>query len=97
MGAGQGESNMLILKVLSGLAAAALVAAAVISLPGFSPEVEARTPPASVKGDRLDIRPVGQDCSQQTWPYYEGNCLRDRNHSGQRRQVRLIAPDRMNP
>jgi hypothetical protein len=86
---------MLMLKVLSGFAAAALVAAAVIALPGFSPEVEARTPPPSVKGDRLDIRSVGPNCSLQAWPYYEANCLRDRA-DGQGRQVRLIMLDQIN-
>ncbi len=87
---------MLMLKVLSGLAAAALVAAAVISLPGFSPEVEARTPPPAIKGDRLDVRPVGQECSLQAWPYYEANCLRDHSRAdGHGRQVRLITTDRI--
>jgi hypothetical protein len=89
--------DMLMLKVVSGFAAAALVAAAVIALPGFSPEVEARTPPPSIKGDRLDIRSVGQDCSLQAWPYYEADCLRDRSRAdGHGRQVRLIAIDQIN-
>jgi hypothetical protein len=73
-----------------------LGAAAVLTLPGFSPEVEAGTPAPVVKGDRLDIRPLGAACSQQAWPYYEANCLRDRKQAtGQVRQVRLITTDRL--
>ena len=86
---------MLIFKLLSGIAAAAFGAALVVSLPGFSPEVEARTPPPMVKGDRLDIRPVGPTCSEQAWPYYEANCLRDLNRpDGQGRTVRMVTTDR---
>ncbi len=73
-----GVAIMMIYKVLSAIGAAAMGAALVVSLPGFSPEVEARTPPpASVKSDRLDIRPLGTDCAQQAWPYYDVNCMRD--------------------
>jgi hypothetical protein len=32
--------------------------------------------PASVKGDRLDAKPFGTACSQESWPYYEARCLR---------------------
>lgn len=86
---------MLNLKVLSAFAAAALGAALLLAMPGFSPEVEARTPPAAVKSDRLDIRPVaGPDC-QQAWPYYEASCLRDPQHAGQSgRHVRIVSTDR---
>ena len=87
---------MLIYKALSAIAAIALGAAVVLALPGFSPEVEARTPPAVVKGDRLDHRPVGQACTRQAWPYYEANCLRNTNRpDGQARPVRVILTTRM--
>jgi hypothetical protein len=49
-----------------------------------------------VKSDRLDLRPVGADCSPQAWPYYEANCLRDsRQVSRQAKPVRLISIDRI--
>jgi hypothetical protein len=87
---------MLIYKILSGIVAVAIGAAIMLALPGFSPEVEARTPQAAVKGDRLDIRPLGQACAPQAWPYYEANCLRDRSQpQGQARTVRLITTDRI--
>ena len=72
-----------------------LGAAMVFALTGFSPEAGAGTPPKVVKGDRLDFRPIGSDCSQQAWPYFETNCLRDRTQlRGQARQVRMVSTDR---
>jgi hypothetical protein len=86
---------MFMYRVLSAIAAVALGAAAVLALPGFSPEVEARTPPPAVKSDRLDVRSTGQDCSRQAWPYYETSCIRDRSQpNGQARVVRVISTDR---
>jgi hypothetical protein len=87
---------MLIFKVLSALAAAAMGAAMVLALPGFSPQVEAGTPPTVAKSDRLEIRPIGTACSQQAWPYFETGCLRDRTQAGgQVRPVRLVTTDRL--
>ncbi len=64
------------IKALSAIAFAALIATALTILPGFAPTVEASVPQALAKGDRLDIRPVGKDCSQQAWPNFEASCLR---------------------
>ncbi|HEY0331116.1 MAG TPA: hypothetical protein VGC77_18705 [Rhodopseudomonas sp.] len=64
------------IKALSAVAIAAFVAAALTLLPGFAPQVEASVPVALAKSDRLDIRPVGRDCSQQAWPNFEASCLR---------------------
>ena len=87
---------MLTYKVISAVAAMALGAAVVLALPGFSPEADASTPPKVVKSDRLDLRPVGADCSPQAWPYYEADCLRDRRQvSRQPKPVRLITTDRI--
>jgi hypothetical protein len=87
---------MLIFKAISAVAAAALGAAIVLALPGFSPEVEAGTPAPIVKSDRLDIAMAAPTCSEQAWPYYQANCLRDRNRSsGQARTVRLVTTDRV--
>ena len=52
---------MFIYKALSAVAAAAFGAAIVLAIPGFSPEVEARTPAPVVKSDRLDIQPARPD------------------------------------
>jgi hypothetical protein len=83
------------IKALTAVAIAAFVAAALTVLPGFAPQVEASVPHALAKGDRLDIRPVGPDCSQQTWPHIEASCLRV---AGSRttpiREARLVTADR---
>jgi hypothetical protein len=86
---------MLTYKILPAVAVMAIGAAAVLAIPGFSPEADASTPAKVVKGDRLDIRPIGKDCTQQAWPYYETGCLRDRKQSaGQARPVRVVTTDR---
>jgi hypothetical protein len=56
------------IRALSAIAVATFVAAALTVLPGFSPQVEASQPQPLAKADRLDIRLVGKDCSQQAWP-----------------------------
>lgn len=74
----------------------AVGAAVVLALPGFSPVADASTPAPVVKSDRLDIHPVGKDCTQQAWPYYEPNCLRDRTQVvRQARTVRVVTTDRV--
>jgi hypothetical protein len=84
------------IKAISAAAIAAFVAAALAVLPGFAPEVEASVPRVLAKGDRLDIRPVGRDCSQQAWPNFEASCLRVAGSSTQTpiRQARLVTADR---
>ena len=62
---------------ISAIALAALVAGTATILPAFSDKVVASAPIHSGKGDRLDIRPLGVQCSEQAWPYFEANCLRD--------------------
>jgi hypothetical protein len=87
---------MLINKFIPAVAAVAIGAGAVMSLPGFSPEADASTPPKVVKSDRLDLRPTGTDCSPQPWPYYEANCLHDRREASRRaKPVRMITTDRI--
>jgi hypothetical protein len=87
---------MLIYRVLSAVAAAALGAALVMALPGFSPAVEAGTSDPMAKTDRLDYRPLGTDCTERAWPYYGANCLRDHTQAaGQARAVRLVTTDRL--
>ena len=82
------------MKALSAVSAAALLAAALSILPGMAPSVEARTPVAAAKGDRLDIRPVGIACSQQSWPHFEASCLRKAENKTVVRDVRIVSVDR---
>lgn len=82
------------IKTLSAIAAAGCVAAALAILPGFAPQVEASVPPPLAKSDRLDIHPVGHDCSQQAWPNFETSCLRAAGSRAAVRQARLVRADR---
>ena len=86
------------IKALSAITLAALIAAALTILPGFAPSVEASVPQALAKSDRLDIRPVGKDCSQQAWPNFEASCLRVAGSKSTApsmiREARLVTADR---
>jgi hypothetical protein len=82
------------IKTLSAVAIAAVFAAALTVLPGFAPQVEASVPQALAKADRLDIHPVGRDCSQQAWPNFEASCLRGAGTKAVVRQARLVTSDR---
>jgi len=84
------------IKALSAIAIAAFVTAALTVLPGFAPQVEASVPVALAKGDRLDIRPVGRDCSQQAWPNFEASCLRKAGSKAALKvEARLVTTDRL--
>ena len=89
------------IKTLAAIAIAAFAAAALTLLPGFAPTVEASVPQALAKADRLDIRPVGRDCSQQAWPNFEASCLRKAGvkavgtKASVVREARLVTANRM--
>ncbi len=80
------------IRTLSAIAVAALVAAAMAILPGFAPQVEASVPQALAKGDRLDIRPA--DCATQSWPNFAASCLRTTGSRASVGQVRLVTANR---
>ncbi|WP_025036420.1 hypothetical protein [Bradyrhizobium sp. DOA9] len=82
------------IKALSAIALSACVAAALTLLPGFAPKVEASVPQPLAKSDRLDIRTVGRDCSQQAWPNFEASCLRSAGSKANVREARLVTADR---
>ena len=82
------------IKALTAITFAALIATALTILPGFAPSVEASVPQALAKGDRLDIRTVGKDCSQQAWPNFEASCLRAVGTKSLIREARLVTADR---
>src|SRR3569623_1191200 len=81
------------IKALSAIAVAACVAAALTLLPGFAPTVEASVPQPLAKGDRLDIKLIGKDCSQQAWPNFDASCLRRAGTKADVRQARLVTVD----
>jgi hypothetical protein len=81
---------------VSAILAAAAIAGAITILPGASDKVVASAPLNSGKADRLDIRPVGTQCSEQAWPYFEANCMRDRRSAmGRAKDARIVSPDRV--
>jgi hypothetical protein len=82
------------IKALSAVAVAAFIAAALTVLPGFAPQVEASVPQVLAKGDRLDIHPIGRDCSEQAWPNFEPSCLRTAGTRASVREARLVTADR---
>ena len=82
------------IKALSAIALSACVAAALTLLPGFAPTVEASVPQPLAKSDRLDIRTIGRDCSQQAWPNFEASCLRRADSKANVREARLVTAAR---
>jgi hypothetical protein len=83
-------------RAVSVVFAAGLIAGALTVIPGTSEQVEARAPLNSGKGDRLDARTIGPNCSQQAWPYYEAGCLKDRRQAmGQAKTTRIVTADRL--
>jgi len=84
-------------KILpASIAAATLFGSAAYVLAVLGGEVMASGPKPGVKGDRLDIRPLGAACSQSAWPYYEPACLRDRRRpAGRAREVRVVSAERL--
>ena len=80
------------IKAISAITFAALIATALTILPGFAPTVEASVPQALAKADRLDV--VGKDCSQQAWPNFEASCLRAAGSKSMIREARLVTADR---
>ena len=82
------------IKAISAIAIAAFFAAALAILPGFAPQVEASVPHVLAKADRLDIRPIGRDCSQQAWPNFEASCLRVAGTKTMIQEARLVTADR---
>jgi hypothetical protein len=57
-------------------------------------QVEARDTAALAKADRLDIRPVVRNCSQQVWPNFVASCLRDSESGVTIREARLVTSRR---
>jgi hypothetical protein len=81
-------------KVLAATISAVLIAGAAALFLGFTPPVEAHSLP-SAKGDRLDAKPYGAACSEQSWPYYETKCLRNMvTPTRDARHVRVVSVDK---
>jgi hypothetical protein len=62
----------------------------VYAITSHSAETTAGTARPSAKGNRLDIKPPGNPCSQQVWPYYSGSCLKNRRPADKAKETRLV-------
>ena len=89
-----GKQGTVMIKALTAIAVAGFVAAGLTVLPGFAPQVEASVPQPLPKADRLDIRPVGRDCSEQAWPNFEASCLRSAGTKAVVHQARIVTANR---
>ena len=90
----------MLVKSISAVACAAVVAGAIAAFPGFIPGVEAHsslpTINTAAKADRLDAKTYGTGCSTQGWPHFELACLRNaKSPLREARQVRIVSTDRM--
>jgi len=81
-------------KTVYAIFVAAIAAGCLVMFPGL-PQVEASAPVPGAKSDRADARPLGADCSQRAWPYFEASCIRDKDQPfGQARVVRVVPLER---
>ena len=78
------------------LIAAAAIAGALTLLPGASQSVSANSPLNNGKSDRLDAPVDTSNCAEQTWPYYDANCVKGRSPTAASgRSVRIVTTDRV--
>jgi len=82
------------IKALSAVTIAALVATALTLLPSFAPPVEASAPQPLAKSDRLPIRSAGAACAGQNWPKIDASCLRRSNSKAVIQPARIVTTDR---
>jgi len=83
------------IKTVYAIAVAAIVAAGFVAFPSLSYQVQASSPVPGAKGDRADMRPLGTQCSQNAWPYFEAACLRDASRPlAQPQQARIVSANR---
>ena len=83
------------IKTLSAIAAAAVIAFVIAVMPGFATQVGASTTTVAPKADRVDTGAIGKDCSTQAWPYFENSCLRVAGGTTMpKQQVRVVSADR---
>jgi hypothetical protein len=71
----RGPSVMI--KTAYAIAVSAIAGFLFVAFPSLSPQVGASAPIVGAKGDRADIRPLGVECGQKAWPYYDAACMRD--------------------
>ena len=84
------------MKSIYAIAVAAIVAACFVAFPSLSFQGQASSSAIGAKGDRADVRPLGTDCGQHAWPYFDAACERDaRNPLLTPHEVRFVTTDRV--
>ncbi|HTE78704.1 MAG TPA: hypothetical protein VK653_18470 [Xanthobacteraceae bacterium] len=93
---GLSQGSGVMINTAYAVAVSAIVAALFVAFPSLSPQVGAVAPIAGAKGDRADIRPLGVDCGEKAWPYFDAACTRDgRIPLAQPRDIRVISAERI--
>jgi hypothetical protein len=65
------------IKTAYAVASPAIAASLFVAFPSLSPQVGAGAPIIGAKGDRADVRPLGTECGEKAWPYFDAACTRD--------------------
>src|SRR5215467_10453773 len=73
---GQNQGQDVMIKTAYAVAVSAIAASLFVAFPSLSPQVGASAPIVGAKGDRADIRPLGTECGEKTWPYFDAACTR---------------------
>jgi hypothetical protein len=82
------------IKSLTALAIMSLLGTAVVALPMLAPQVKASEVAALTRSDRLPVRSVRRDCSQEVWPNFQTSCLRSSENGMNIGEARLISASR---
>jgi hypothetical protein len=81
------------IKTAYAIAVSAIAAFLFVAFPSLS-LLGASAPIVGAKGDRADIRPLGVECGEKAWPYFDADCTRDpRIPLAQPHDVRMVAAD----
>jgi hypothetical protein len=92
---GHNQGSGVMIKTAYAIAVSAIAAFLFVAFPSLSPQVGASAPIIGAKGDRADIRPLGVECGEKAWPYFDAACTRDgRIPLAQPHDVRVIGADR---
>jgi hypothetical protein len=93
---GRTKGSGVMIKTAYAIAVSAIAAFLFVAFPSLSPQVGASAPIVGAKGDRADIRPLGVDCGEKAWPYFDAACMRDARIPllTQPHDVRIIGTDR---
>ncbi len=84
------SQQLQMIKSLTALAVFGLLGAAVVALPGFAPQLQAKEAVALAKGDRLPMQSADRNCSRQVWPNFDASCLRHDQAGASIQEARLV-------